>query len=53
MKTYGDVEVQLQSFLISALDGSDCLASRSYLFTFGNKVPGTYRVGPRDEVKLL
>jgi len=49
MKTYGGVDVQLQAFLISALDGGEWLASR-----LGRCTHGTHRtvgrVGTREPV---
>jgi hypothetical protein len=43
---YAHVEVQVQVFLASALDGSEWSASRSSHFACGEKPAGT-RVGPR------
>jgi hypothetical protein len=39
MKTYGEVEVKLQYFLNSALDGSALSASRLVHFTPGKESP--------------
>jgi len=39
MKTYGGVEVQLQSFLASARDGTEWSATRPGRFTTGERAP--------------
>jgi hypothetical protein len=41
MNTYGGVEVQPDTFLISALHGDECSASRSGRFTPGEGAHGT------------
>jgi hypothetical protein len=43
MKTYGEAEIQLHEFLISALDGGEWLASRPELFTSGERAPVSIR----------
>jgi hypothetical protein len=45
MKTYVGLEVQLQEFLTSALDGSEWSASRSGIFTPKEIAPGTQWIG--------
>jgi hypothetical protein len=45
MKTYGVVEVELQSFLTSALDGDEWSVSRPDRFTPGEKAPDTHWLG--------
>jgi hypothetical protein len=51
MKTYWGVEVQLHSFLTSALDGGEWSPSRLGRFTPRERAPGTHWtggwVGPR------
>jgi hypothetical protein len=51
MKTYGGVEVQLHTFLTSALVGGEWFVSRAGCFTPGERAPGTHwergRVNPR------
>jgi hypothetical protein len=45
MNTYGGVEVKLQAFLTSALDGGEWLASRPGRFDPGEMVRGTHWIG--------
>jgi len=45
MKTYGEVEVFLHAFLISALDGDEWSASDPDLFTPRETAPGTHWIG--------
>jgi hypothetical protein len=59
MKAYGGVDVLIHIFMTSALVGGEWSASRTYLFTPGEKAPGTHSiggwVGPRaglDDVEI-
>jgi hypothetical protein len=45
MKTYGVVEVYLQAFLTSALDGGECSASCPGRFTPRERATGTHWIG--------
>jgi hypothetical protein len=45
MKTYLGVEVQLHSFLTSALDGDEWSASRLVRFIPTERAPGTHCIG--------
>jgi hypothetical protein len=45
MKTYWRVEVQLHSFLTSALDGGECSASHPGRFIPRERDPGTHWIG--------
>jgi hypothetical protein len=45
MKTYGEVDVQIHIFLISALTGGEWSASCSGRFTPGERAPGTHWIG--------
>jgi hypothetical protein len=45
MKTYWGVEVQLHSFLTSALDGGEWSASRPGRFKPKERAPGTHWIG--------
>jgi len=45
MKTYWGVEVQLHTFLTSALDGGECQVSRPGRFTPTERAPGTLWIG--------
>jgi hypothetical protein len=52
MKTYLRVEVYLHAFIISALDGSDCSASRLSHFSPGARVPDTRWIGGWEDPRL-
>jgi hypothetical protein len=45
MKAYERVDVQIHSFLISALAGGEWSVSRPGRFTFGEIAPGTHWIG--------
>jgi hypothetical protein len=45
MKTYEGVDIQIQTFLTSALAGSEWSASRPGRFTPGEKAAGTHWIG--------
>jgi hypothetical protein len=57
MKTYGEVEVWLHTFLTSALVEGEWSASRPTRFTPGERVPGIHRirgwVGSRADLDSL
>jgi hypothetical protein len=45
MKAYGEVDVWIHIFLISALVGGEWSASRPGRFTPGERAPGTHWIG--------
>jgi hypothetical protein len=45
MRTYGGVEVELEAFLTSALDGDEWSASRLGRFTLRKRAPSTHWIG--------
>jgi hypothetical protein len=45
MKAYGGVDVQIHTFLTSALDGGEWSASRPCRFTTRERAPGTHWIG--------
>jgi len=45
VKTYRGMEIELLSFLTSALDWGDWWASSHGRFTSGKRIPGTHGVG--------
>jgi len=47
MKKYRDVEVQVQSYLTSALPGNEAPTSHHICFTHGGKQPGSLCIGRR------